>query len=174
MPFARRKPKKCRRKGGGSKNDDSAAKKKKKELLWGTVAGTLGAGFGRVFAPGASRIRKKHCVYDLSSGSGGVPWGTHARARGNAFLRHSCGSNTPRRAACAARRITIYNVLGQGPGGLRQASGPPRPPLFSKESTILGVPRWGGLWRGFFVCLPASRALLRAAGWLSVLQGGRA
>ena len=40
----------------GLKNDDSAAKK---EPLWGTVAGTLGAGFGRVFAPGASRTREK-------------------------------------------------------------------------------------------------------------------
>ena len=40
----------------GLKNDDSAAKK---EPLWGTVAGTLGAGLGRVFAPEASRILEK-------------------------------------------------------------------------------------------------------------------
>ena len=40
----------------GIKNDDSAAKK---EPLGGTVTHTLGAGFGRVFAPGASRTREK-------------------------------------------------------------------------------------------------------------------
>ena len=86
MPFARRKREKRRKKGGGSKNDDSAAKK---EPLWGTVAYTLRAGFGRVFAPEASRTRENTVFTCLSSGSGGVPWGTHARARGKAFLKHS-------------------------------------------------------------------------------------
>ena len=75
------------------KKDDSAAKN---EPLGGTVALSLGAGFGRGFAPEASRTGEKARVFTgLSSGSGGVPWGTHARARGNAF----CVLRTVRRAA---------------------------------------------------------------------------
>ena len=37
-----------------------------------------------------------------------------------------------------------------------------------------GVRGGGRVWRDFVVCLPASRALLRAAGWHRLLQGERA
>ena len=67
----------------GLKNDDSAAKK---EPLWGTVARDAGRWFWAGFCPRSLQNSKKNNVFTgLSSGSGGVPWGTHARARGKAF-----------------------------------------------------------------------------------------
>ena len=71
------------------------------------------------FRPQPFQNSRKSTVFtSLSSGSGVAPWGTHARARGNAFRRHSWGSNTPRRAAKAARRITQWPWGRRGEGGV--------------------------------------------------------
>ena len=81
--FRKEKTQKRRKKGGGSKNNDSATKKKSS---FGNRGAYAGRWFGAGFFPRSLQNLKKNKVFTcLSSGSGGVPWGTHARARGNAF-----------------------------------------------------------------------------------------
>ena len=69
-----------------------------------------------------------------------------------------------------------YNTRQRGRGVIPPTSPAPGPdpPFFRTRAAYWGVRGGAGVWRDFVVCLPASRALLRAAGWHSASQGGRA
>ena len=83
MPFAKRKHKKRRKKGVGLKK---RRQRRKKKASFGNRGAYAGRWFWAGFCPRSLQNSRKSAVFtSLSNGSGGVPWGAHARARGKAF-----------------------------------------------------------------------------------------
>ena len=83
MSLSQRENRKNIEKRGGAQK---RRQRRKKRASLGNRGAYAARWFWAGFCPRSLQNFRKSTVFtDLSSGSGGVPWGTHARARGNAF-----------------------------------------------------------------------------------------